>query len=304
MRASIAVMQDTFDQLVDKLEGWGNELVLMLPNLGAALLVLVGFWILSRLASKVVCNVVGRITKQETLVNLVGRLVKFIVLCVGFIIALQVLNLDKAATTFLAGAGIIGLALGFAFQDLSANFIAGVALAIRRPMRIGDLVETNGVFGTVKHVRLRTTDLHTPEGQVVIIPNRKIFEEILTNFSTLGRRRIDLEVGVSYGDDLDKVRQVTLEAVTGLNRLSSTEVELFFEEFGDSSINFVVRFWVAFARQPDYLKARSDAVMAIKAAFDQNGITIPFPIRTLDFGMVGGEKLEEHLTTWSKSKAS
>jgi small conductance mechanosensitive channel len=297
-------MRDTFDQVVDKLESWGNEFVLMLPNLGAALLILLGFWLGARVASNLVCRVVAQLTKQETLVNLVARVVRFLILATGFIVALQVLNLDKAATTFLAGAGIIGLALGFAFQDLSANFIAGVALAIRRPMRVGDLIDTNDIFGTVRNVHLRTTTMHTPEGQVVVIPNRKIFENALTNYSTLGRRRIDLEVGVSYGDDLDKVRQVTLEAVTGLDRLADTQVELFFEEFGDSSINFVVRFWVAFARQPDYLAARSAAVMAIKAAYDANDITIPFPIRTLDFGIVGGEKLDERLTAWSKAKAS
>lgn len=297
-------MQDAFDLIVEKLESWGTDLVVMLPNLGAALLVLVGFWLLSRVVSNLVCRVVRSLNAQDTLISLVGKLVRFVVLAIGFIVALQVLHLDKAATTFLAGAGIIGLALGFAFQDLSANFIAGVALAVRRPMRTNDVVETNEVFGIVRAVQLRTTTLHTPEGQVVIIPNRKVFEEVFKNYSTLGRRRVDLTVGVSYGDDLEKVRRVTLEAVGGVDRLVDTEVELFFEEFDDSSINFVVRFWIAFARQTDYLAARSAAVMAIKAAYDANDITIPFPIRTLDFGIVGGEKLDERLTVWSQSKAS
>jgi small conductance mechanosensitive channel len=108
---------------------------------------------------------------------------------------------------------------------------------------------------------------------------------------------VDLEIGVSYGDDLEKVRRVAIRAVEKVSvRKPDTEVELFFEEFGGSSIDFVVRFWIDFAaRQADYLRARSEAIERLKRAFDANGITIPFPTRTLDFGVRGGEKLSEVL---------
>ena len=125
----------------------------------------------------------------------------------------------------------------------------------------------------------------------------------MINFSTTGKRRIDLGVGVSYGDDLDKARQLALEAVEAIpDRDPEGEVELFYQEFGSSSIDFVVRFWIDFQRQSQYLKARSEAVMAIKKAFDAHGITIPFPIRTLDFGIVGGERLADTLAPFSSEK--
>ncbi|HEY7214273.1 MAG TPA: mechanosensitive ion channel family protein, partial [Thermoanaerobaculia bacterium] len=127
----------------------------------------------------------------------------------------------------------------------------------------------------------------------------QVFENPITNYSTTGVRRIDLEVGVSYGDDLEKVRRVAVGAVEQVAaRKAETDVELFFEEFADSSIHLVVRFWIDFtSKQADYLAARSEAIERLKRAFDENGITIPFPTRTLDFGVRGGEALSEVLET-------
>ncbi len=268
----------------------------MLPNLGVACLALAIAWAVGRLVSSLVARSLAHVSHNQTLVNLVARLVRFLIYGIGFIVALQILNLDKAATTFLAGAGVVGLALGFAFQDLSANFISGVGLALRRPMQPGDIVETNGHTGVVKAIELRTTTLYTFQGQTVRVPNRKIYEESLVNYSELKRRRVDVTVGVSYGDDLEKVRRVTLDAISqGVEFLEGTNVDLYFTEFADSSINFTVRFWVKFAQQIDFLDKQSAAIMAIKAAFDANDITIPFPIRTLDFGIKGGEKLQQQL---------
>ncbi|XYI03508.1 mechanosensitive ion channel family protein [Sorangium sp. So ce1128] len=126
--------------------------------------------------------------------------------------AFSILNLEKAATSLLAGAGIVGLALGFAFQDLAANFIAGVYLAVRFPFREGDLIETNDTLGIAERIRIRSTTIRTLEGQAVMIPNKEIFTTKLINDSETGARRVDLSVGVSYGDDLDKVRRVALDA--------------------------------------------------------------------------------------------
>jgi len=138
--------------------------------------------------------------------------------------------------------------------------------------------------------------IETFQGQLIFMPNKLIFENSVKNYSLAGRRRIDLGVGISYGEDLEKVKKVTVEAVGHLKDLvNGQDVELFFGEYGDSSINFEVRFWVPFRQQTDFLKARSEAIVQIKKAYDENGIVIPFPIRTLDFGIKGGEKLSEVL---------
>jgi small conductance mechanosensitive channel len=121
-----------------------------------------------------------------------------------------------------------------------------------------------------------------------------VFQNPIENFSLLGKRRMDLTVGVSYGEDLQKVKDVTLNAVKDIPGLSPADTTtFFFEEFSDSSINFNIRIWAATPDQPDYLRIRSEAIMRIKKAYDENNITIPFPIRTIDFGIKGGKSLAD-----------
>jgi small conductance mechanosensitive channel len=149
-------------------------------------------------------------------------------------------------------------------------------------------------MGKVVTINIRDTVIKTFQGQLVIIPNKEIFQKSLENFTASERRRIDLTVGVSYGENLDEVKQVTLQAVKEVTLLDPEHPpRLFFEEFADSSINFTLQLWLTHTEQPMFLQARSEAIMLIKKAFDENKITIPFPIRTLDFGIKGGEKLSD-----------
>lgn len=280
--------------ILDKLEGWIQKLVAMLPNLALAVIIIVLFWLVARYIRKFTEKVFSKFSHHQTLKSLVTNIIYLIVLFIGLFIALNVLNLDQTVTSLLAGAGIIGLALGFAFQDIAANFMSGVIMAIRAPFREGDIIETQDKTGTVVHMELRATTLRSFQGQYYIIPNKDIFQNPITNYSRYGKRRIDLPVGISYGDDLGKVKSVTLETISSLEDISKSDpIQFFFTEFGDSSINFEVRFWVDFKVQPDFLEARSNAIIAIKEAFESNDIMIPFPIRTLDFGIKGGQTLTE-----------
>jgi small conductance mechanosensitive channel len=268
----------------------------MLPNLVVALLVLVLFWLVSLVLARMTRRGLARMSVRPSIQGLTATTLRVAILFSGLMIALGVLNLDKALTSILAGAGIVGLALGFAFQDLAANFISGIGLSVHRthPFKVGDLIETNQVFGTVHTINLRTTELRTLDGKQITIPNKHIYQDRLTNHSLSGERRVELRCGISYGEDLDEVKQVALEAIRSVERRArDREVELYFEGFGDSSIDFVVWLWAPFHRQTDYLSAMSEAVMCLKKAFDENDITIPFPIRTLDFGIKGGETFTE-----------
>lgn len=288
-------MTDAFAQLLDRLRGFGEALILMLPEFVAAVLVVIVAAILARLARRVVHGLLRRITSYETVNNLLATISYVVVLAVGIFVALGILGLDRAVTSLLAGAGIIGLALGFAFQDLASNFIAGILLSIRRPFLEGDLIETEEFRGVVVGINLRSTRIRTFQGQIAIIPNADVFTNPLINFST-GERRVDLSCGVSYGDDLERASEVALMAVNGLQNIRRDRpVDLYFESFGDSSIDFVVRFWIDFKNETEFLRAKSDALIAVKKAFDDADITIPFPIRTLDFGIVGGARLDEVL---------
>lgn len=175
------------------------------------------------------------------------------------------------------------MALAFAFQDIAANFISGIFISFRKPLQIGDIVSIKDYMGKVVEVNLRDTVIKTFQGKMVIIPNKDVFQSAIENYSLLGKRRLDLVVGISYNDDLEFAAQTTLDAVRTIEGLDPLEeITLFYTEFGDSSINFTVRLWCNSTKQIHYLRVGHHAIIAIKKAFDLHKISIPFPIRTLD----------------------
>lgn len=267
-----------------KATGWLEGLVESLPNILAALVLLMIFWGLSRAARKLVEKIAARFADQTEITRLIARAAQLAVLVAGLILALGVLNLDRTVTSLLAGFGIVGLALGFAFQDIAENFIAGIILNVRTQFREGDIVESGDFVGVIERVQLRATVMRTFTGQRVLIPNAEVFKNPIVNFTQPHMRRVDIEVGIAYDDDLEKAKRVAIEAVRPIEaRIETRPVELFYREFGDSSINFQLRFWIPFSSvETDFLGARSEAIMRIRKAFAENDITIPFPIRTIE----------------------
>lgn len=289
-------LSSAVQSLIDKLQGWVNNLILLMPNLIVAILALILFWIVARIVYRTLKRLVVRVSANTHIGQLLATTAYVGILLAGLFVALGILDLQKTVVSLLAGVGIIGLALGFAFQDIAENFIAGIMMAVRKPFSVGDLVSTNDYLGKVKEINLRSTIMETPQGQMILMPNSKVFESAIVNYTSTGTRRVDLGVGVSYGDDLEKARQVAIEAVESVTtRNQDRAVELFYEEFGDSSVNCAVRFWLSSGEQKEFLQARSNAIIKIHQAFDAHGLTIPFPIRTLDFGIVGGKELSHSL---------
>lgn len=282
-----------YDLVVEKVVSWSENFVSMLPNFILALLSFFAFILIAKYSVRLLKRLLNKTIDNPALNNIIGKTIYIAIVVIGTFVSLSVLNLEKTVTSLLAGAGIIGLALGFAFQDIAANFISGILMAARRPFKVGDIIETAGHEGIVHKINIRTTEITSFQGQQIIIPNKEVFQNALINDSYNGKRRIDLNVGVSYGEDLEKVKRITLEAVKTVSRRTNDDLKLVYKEFGDSSINFTIMIWVEFKSQMDFLESQSQAIMAIKKAFDENDITIPFPIRTLDFGIKGGEKLNE-----------
>lgn len=287
---------NAYEIIVDKLSGWLHALVRMLPNIAlAAVVAVLGFYV-ARLLRRFAERFFHRFVHNATLSSLFASMLYLTAIGVVLFTVLSILKLDKAVTSILAGAGLLGLGLALAFQDIAANFISGVFISLRKPFRPGDIVQLENYMGKVEEINLRDTVLRTFQGQLVILPNKDVFQNPIENFSMLGKRRFDLTIGVSYGDDLEKVRRVTLDAVSDLPNLSEEDSpSLYFREFSDSSITLVVRMWIKSAEQKDYLQGGSLAIERIKKAYDENGIMIPFPIRTLDFGIKGGVRLDEVL---------
>ncbi len=285
---------DGYQSIVDKLIDWANTFFSMLPNLVAAILIFGFFWLLGRVLQRASRRTFGNLIKNEAVNSLLSMAIFYFMLFEGLFLALNALQLEQTVTQLLAGAGIIGLALSFAFQSIATNIISGVIIAVQKPIRIGDLIRVNDLQGVVKNIGLRVVELQTFQGENVLIPSKDIIENPVINFDLTPRRRVKLEVGVSYGEDLERVQRITTEAVYKIPSLEkNSELVFSYSGFGDSSINFDLYFWIPANAQSSYLQARNEAVIAIKKAYDANDIMIPFPIRTLDFGIKGGKQLDE-----------
>ena len=293
---------NAWNLLTSKLIGWARALILQLPNLAVAVAVVVAFWLLARLARNVAKRLLRRVSHSEQVNWLVSQAVFLALMTTGAFMALGILGLQKTVASLLAGAGILGLALGFAFQDIATNFMAGIYLSVEHPFRRGHMIKTKDWLGVVQHVSLRFTEILTQQGEVVLVPNKHVFENPIVNYTTRGTRRVDLSIGVDYGDDLEQVRQVALAAVEEIpGRVADRAAELFYDQITDSAITFNLRFWIEFKAQHDYLQARSEAIERVKRAFDDHGITLPLPDPDAGLGSKAGETLARELTAAGKA---
>lgn len=280
-----------------KVDSWLETGIKILPNIVVALVVVLAFAIFARLTSRIVSKILHGAFESRQIADLLSAMSKVIVFVAGVFIALEFLGLTGTVTSLLAGAGILGLAIGFAFQDMTENLIAGIAMGIRKPFQIGDVLEAEGVFGTVKSINLRNTVVETFFGQLEIIPNKILFRNIVTNYTTTGERRIEIPVGISYADDVMHAAEVIKSALSEQKFVTKKDdLDVFAEGFGDSSVNLVVWFWIKYPGHTGFMKARHEAVHLIHQTLMENDILIPFPIRTLDFGAKGGEKLNTMLS--------
>jgi len=295
-------LRAALDALAQKLAGWLREIIVNLPNILIALAVVISFWFLGRLLRRVLERVLGRVSHNVTITRLLASVAFVLVMLTGFFIALGILKLDKTVMSLLAGAGVAALVLGFAFQDIAANMMAGILLSVRHPFRPGHLCEILDHEGVIEEVDLRFTVMRTLQGQMVFLPNKEVLGHPIKNFTLTGKRRIDLELGVSYADDLQLAKRLAAEAVADVSRRDKgREVEVYYTSVAESAVRMMVRIWVEYEKQRDFLEARSQAIQRIKAAFDANGITIPYPVRTLDFGVKGGTPLAEVLPPRSQA---
>ncbi|GGW89501.1 mechanosensitive ion channel family protein [Alteromonas halophila] len=291
-------LNEVYALISDKLETWLETGIKHLPNLVVAFLIAIIFGIAAKLVGHAVRRVMRRTFESTQIADLLTSFIKITIVIAGIFIALDFVGLRGTVTSLLAGAGIVGLAIGFAFQDMTENLIAGIAMGIRKPFQIGDVIEAEGVFGKVESINLRNTLVETFFGQREIIPNKILFRNILTNYSALGKRRIEVPVGISYADDPAKAADVITEAINEKDYvINKDDTSVFAAGFGDSSVNLLVWFWIDYPGQQGFMSARHDAVLTVKKVLEENDILIPFPIRTLDFAAKGGEKLDTMLST-------
>lgn len=273
---------EALEAMWDKIGGWFQGIITNLPNLILAIVVFVIAYFIAQKVKQYTEKGLQRIIHQDSVRSLISSIAAAIAVGIGLILALNVLNLEGMLTSLLAGAGIAGLAISLALQGTLSNMFSGIYLAVKDVINIGDWIETNGYAGTVVEITLRSTQIKESDNNIVVIPNKDVMDNPFKNYALTKRLRITLSCGVGYESDLEEVRNIAKKAIGDLFEPHEGEkVEFHYLEFGDSSINFQVRFWVDAKLSLTVLEARSEAVIALKKAFDAKDINIPFPIRTL-----------------------
>jgi len=250
----------------------------------AILIFFVGKWVVNL----VVSGLMKAMQKGEldvTLRRFIGNLARMLLMLFVIIAAINQLGVQTASLIALLGAA--GLAVGLALQGSLSNFAAGVLIVLFRPYKVGDWIEGGGISGAVEEVQILTTVLKTGDNKRVIVPNSQIMGTTITNYSANETRRVDLVVGVSYSDDLDKVRKELQDLVDTDERiLKDPAVTIAVSELADSSVNFVLRPWVKTA---DYWAVYFDLTERVKKRFDEVGISIPFPQRDVHIHNVAAD---------------
>ncbi|WP_323788922.1 mechanosensitive ion channel family protein [Psychroserpens sp.] len=278
-------ISQAFNNLIDKLLGWLDAIIQNLPNLALAIIVLVSAYFIAKHVNRLTYKLVSKKVQQESISSIVSRISAVSVVLVGLFLALGILDLSKTLTSLLTGAGVAGLVIGLALQGTLSNTIAGIVISFRKKIQIGNWVETNGYSGEIIDINLKDFTLKEADNNMVVIPNKMILENPLKNYSLTTNMRVSIECGVGYDSDLEFVEALTKKTIANtFNQIEQQEnVEFYYTEFGDSSINYLCRFWIDAESMLEKLRAKTKAIIAIKKAYDTEGINIPFPIRTLQF---------------------
>lgn len=262
-------MQEYFSWLLD-------NITKSVPDLFAAIFILAISYYGGALLSRLLQRVLERQNAELGITHLLSRTLKWAIISLGVVAALQrFFNV----TAFLTGLGIIGFTVAFALQNIMQNFVSGVILLVQRPFKVGHSVGIAGYDGTVLKVGLRTTEIKTLDGRMVFLPNADVLSQPIINYTRAQFRRVELPIGVAYEADPEKVRMVILREVTKVpGYVDAPEPLVLFHTFGDSAIDLNVLFWVDTAVNSP-VAAKDRALARIKQAFEKANIEIPYPIQ-------------------------
>ncbi len=270
--------------LRDQLNGYGVAFWAILPQLVLSVLFLVFVSFVVKAVRWTVPRTLKRAKMRRALIDVVMMLLTVGIWLFGVLIAVTIAFPTITPGRALTALGVGGVAIGFAFKDVFENFLAGVLLLVREPFSINDYIDCEDIEGQVEEITIRDTHIRQTDGQLVVAPNAMFFKNPVTIRTARDVRRTTIICGVAYGEDVDAAREVIAKAVRGVDAVRDDvrDVEIFAQEFADSSINFEVTWWTG-SRPIDIRSSRDKVVAAVKRALDDAGIEIPFPYRTMTF---------------------
>ena len=279
-RGILASMLNQIDyQVTAMMDGF----VQSIPVIVVAIIILLLTGLVAGFAAKIADRITGKAEVRPSLRNLVETLAKLAIWLLGVMLAAIVVFPDLTPGSLFAGLGIGAVAIGFAFQDIFENFLAGVLIMLREKMRIGDVIECEGIGGKVEHITLRETHVRAASGELTVVPNSILFKNPVEILTDAEQRCHTVIVGVAYDTDLDQAAEVIRTAVETVDAVDVDKgIDVFASEFGSSSVNFLVRWWAGSAPRAGH-ESRDKIVRAIKQGLDNAGIEIPFPYVTHTF---------------------
>ena len=260
-----------------------RDFIHSLPFLGFALVVLALSIGAGLLATRGARSLLRHRIRAKLLRNVVAIAIGAAIFVFGTYIVLRVSGLTQLALTVVGGTGLVGLAVGIAFRDITENFLASIFLSMQRPFETGDLVEVSGVTGYVQQLNVRTTVVMTLDGNLVQIPNAVVYKSNLRNFSTNTSRREDFVVGIGYDDSINEAQKIALKVLTDHPAvLSDPDPSVLAESLGKATVNLRVYFWIN-GREHSWLKVRSSLIRLVKRAYQKHGISMPDEAREVVF---------------------
>jgi small-conductance mechanosensitive channel len=270
--------QDALGTVLDKV-------IISLPRLITAVVIFFVMLFVAGLVAKAIQRACVKRGLDREATLLLSRLGRYAVITLGIIWALNAINFD--VTSFVAALGIIGFTIGFALQDISKNFVAGILLLWQQPFDIGDVISVNGYTGAVVDISLRATEIRNLDGLQVFIPNADVYANPMTNFSKAKKRRVSLRAGVAYDTDLTLATRVALEAVQPITGLVADPAPaVVFDTLGESTVGFLLTYWIDTA-QADFGVAQDQGLKAVKAAFQREQIVLPIAFRGVMLQEIG-----------------
>lgn len=269
--------------LSTKLSSMWISLVKASPLIVIALFILLFTWFAAKMASRLLRSSLRRSHIRPSLKELFATLLRVVIWIIGTLVSITIIFPSLTPAKLLTALGLGSVAVGLAFKDIFENFFAGILIMLRRPMRIGDFIECEGVKGKVEKIALRETYIRQMDDQLILVPNSFLFTNPLYILTDMPLRRFEIIVGVAYGEHMEAARAVITNALANLQLVvQDRPIEVYAREFNSSSMDFTVRWW-AKSTPLNMHQSRDQVVTAIKLALDEAGIEIPFPYRTLTF---------------------
>ncbi len=261
---------------------WGHHFVEKLPMLITAFVFMMLVIFLSRYVKRIAIRLLSHRAGNPAIATVMASFISIIFITIGIFITLGILGLDQTVSSLLAGAGILGLVLGLALQDTLSSAVAGIIMTTRKSYKVGDFVESNGYLGTIVELNLRNTTVRLTTGSDVKIPNKLVFNNPLINYTLTGEVRIDINIGIYFDENLQLIETILRTAFKDVTYNKNRDLEIFFTDMSDGYIKVLIRFWISKFKQADQLQAKNKGIIAIKSAFDVNGIKVPFPFPMMD----------------------